>query len=125
MQNLLIKKTSQTPEIRLDAEKGELCFCGRSLPEDASGFYKPVFDWINNFTSESPRKCFIRFELDYFNTASAKSIFAILNKLEQMNHLGTNMVIEWWFDAEDEDMRDLGKEYIDLFTVNIVLKPRS
>jgi len=35
------------------------------------------------------------------------------------------MVIEWWFDAEDEDMRDLGKEYIDLFTVNIVLKPRS
>jgi hypothetical protein len=121
LSNLILEKTNQTPGIIFDAEKGTLEFVGRSLPEDAAQFFKPLFSWLDKYIECNPSMTIANFQLDYFNTASAKAIFSILMKLEQMHHTGLKVNVVWLFDADDEDMSDLGQEYKDLFKMPIKL----
>jgi len=121
MENLNIIKTTQTPKVSFDAQKGTLYISGRSLPEDSSKFFKPLFTWLDKYFENPQKETFAKFELDYFNTSSAKAIFSILMKLEKMNYSGHPISIEWLYDADDEDMFDLGEEYKDLFKMPIEL----
>jgi len=121
MKQLQIKRTKQTPEINCNAETGELSFLGRSLPEDSASFYQVVFDWLNEYIQELPSSTKVKFELDYFNTSSAKAIFSLILKFENLFKQNHSITIDWLYDEDDEDMRDLGKEYQDLFKMPIRL----
>ncbi|NOZ48135.1 MAG: DUF1987 domain-containing protein [Chlorobi bacterium] len=44
-----VESTSKTPKIDLDKNTGELKIIGRSLPEDAKEFYKPVLKWLDYY----------------------------------------------------------------------------
>ncbi len=121
MKDLQIQKTTQTPEINFNAETGQLCFTGRSLPEDSARFYQVVFEWISKYFENLPEKTEVTFELDYFNTSSAKAIFSIIVKLDELYKTSYPITIKWFFDEDDEDMKDLGTEYQELFTIPISL----
>ena len=119
MKNLEIKKTNQTPEIHLNAETGILSFSGRSLPEDSAQFYKVVFDWLNQYIENLHQTTDVIFEMDYFNTASAKAIFSIIIKLDELYKTDYPVTIRWMHDDDDDDMKELGEEYQDLFKIPI------
>ncbi|MBN2669205.1 MAG: DUF1987 domain-containing protein [Bacteroidales bacterium] len=121
MKNLFIEKTSQKPEINFNPETGILAISGRSLPEDSSQFYKPVMDWLKIYFEQPYENTKLVFKMDYFNTASAKAIFSIFNKCEMQFKEGLDISVEWWYDKDDEDMKELGDEYVDLFTMPIQL----
>ena len=121
MKNLEIKKTNQTPEISLNADTGILSFSGRSLPEDSAQFYKIVFDWLNQYIENLHQTTDVIFEMDYFNTASAKAIFSIIIKLDELYKTNYPVTISWMHDDDDDDMRELGEEYQDLFKIPIKL----
>ena len=121
MNNYKTEKTSQTPAISLDAKTGHLSFSGRSLPEDSSVFYKPVFSWLEEYTKNPAEKTSVIFGLDYFNTASAKAIFSIIVKFDKLFENNQPVSINWLYDEDDEDMKELGEEYQDLFSIPIKL----
>ncbi len=121
MDNYKTKKTTQTPEISLNAITGDLSFLGRSLPEDSSVFYKPVFSWLDEYTMNPAKKTSVIFGLDYFNTASAKAIFSIIVKLDKLSKNNHQININWLYDEDDEDMKELGEEYQDLFSIPLEL----
>lgn len=121
MKHLEILKTSHTPEISLNASTGLLSFIGRSLPENSTAFYKPIFKWLDLYSENLPEKTEVIFQLDYFNTASAKALFTIIEKMDKLVENYHSVVIKWRYDAEDEDMNELGKEYQELFKTPILL----
>ena len=121
MNNYKTEKTTQTPEISLNAITGDLSFSGRSLPEDSSVFYKPVFSWLDEYTMNPAEKTSVIFGLDYFNTASAKAIFSIIVKFNELSKNNHPISINWLYDEDDEDMKELGEEYQDLFSISIEL----
>jgi hypothetical protein len=121
MKNIEIEKTNQTPEIKLNAQTGELSFIGRSLPEDSTTFYEEVFKWIDDYSNNLADKTLVIFELDYFNTSSAKAIFSIIVKFDKLFQSSYPIKIQWLFDDDDEDMKELGKEYKELFKIPIEL----
>ena len=49
MEPLIINKTDDTPAIHLDKASKKFEFSGKSLPEDVSTFYAPVFQWIAQY----------------------------------------------------------------------------
>ena len=51
------------------------------------------------------------------NTASSKIVFDILDELDRMYANGHDIVVEWHYYEEDEDMLDLGKEYEEAYKV--------
>ncbi len=121
MENISIKRTKQTPEVKLDSKSGVLSFSGRSLPEDSNKFYAPIIKWIDSYLTSPSKSTKLVFELDYFNTASAKAIFSIIVKFNKLHEDNSSVKIEWFYDEDDEDMKELGDEYKDLFKIPILL----
>ena len=121
MKNLNIERTRQTPELNFNAQTGLLKFAGRSLPEDSAKFYETVFKWLKEYFGNLPVSTDVQFELDYFNTSSAKAIFSIIVKFDELFQKDYPISIKWFYDEDDEDMKDLGEEYKELFTIPIHL----
>ncbi len=109
-----IEPTQCTPKIILDSEKGTLLFEGHSLPENPISFYKPVKNWIEKYLEDPPRETFVKFNLDYFNTASSKVIMDIIEMLTLLDNDQHHITIEWHYQMDDEDTLEAGEEFAHL-----------
>jgi hypothetical protein len=118
MQTLNIAGTEDTPEIKFNEVTGEFLLTGRSLPEDVTSFYKPVFEWLEEFQNNPAGKVIFKFKLEYFNTASSKIILDILMKLEDIiDSKEADLGIEWYYFESDDDMLEAGEEYKELVEI--------
>lgn len=84
LKRLLIEQTTKTPEIDLNHLSGELILSGRSIPENASKLYGPVFKWMNKYVLQARPITNLRLSLDYFNTSSAIWISKIIKSLTRI-----------------------------------------
>jgi len=105
MRPLLIASTAKTPEIQFDADQGQLILSGRSIPENAVDFYRPVLDWAQAVGSDASLTVMV--QLEYFNTSSSKCLLDLFKRLEN----GKDVKVKWHFDADDEDMLEAGEDY--------------
>lgn len=117
MEPLRIQATDETPSVVLDPVNNVFEFSGKSLPEDVTIFYGPVLAWLDKYGETKRPKTVIDFKLVYFNTASSKLILDILFKLESIHTSGTEILIRWHYEEEDEDMKEAGEEYGDLVEI--------
>lgn len=108
MKTLQLEKTPKTPLVKLDSTTGKLIFQGRSIPEDAIGFYEGIMDWIVEYAKSPATKTVVEMRFEYFNTASSKCILDVLKKLESFQ---SDVFIEWYFEEDDEDMQEAGEDY--------------
>ncbi len=120
MNALLISGTDDTPKIVLDKAQGMFEISGRSLPEDAVGFFKPVLEWLDAYSSQSNPATNFCINLEYFNTASSKLILDILTKVEAIK----GVKVTWVHFADDEDMKEAGEEFSELVEVPFEFKER-
>jgi hypothetical protein len=121
MENIIWEGTGRTPAIKLDAENGYVEIAGRSIPENSISFYKPVFDWLDEYANNPKPQTEVIFNLEYFNTSSSKCILDILRKLEQLPENGHLINIKWFYEEGDEDMEESGNDFKSLINVNIEL----
>ena len=117
MEVIKIKGTDDTPNVILDAESNIIEFSGRSLPEDVVTFYAPVLDWIEEYAKSPNPKTEVIFRLEYFNTASSKVLLDILLKFEDVLNSGSEVVVQWYFQEDDEDMEEAGEEYSEIVDI--------
>jgi len=111
MESLIIEKTEDTPQIVFDLETGVFTVSGRSLPENAIDFYKPILEWVEGVLGESFEKEYIfEIKLEYFNTASSKQLAKMLLLIERF--IDANSIkIKWFYEKEDNDMLISGNQY--------------
>jgi hypothetical protein len=98
--------TKRTPRIIL--EPGRIFILGRSIPENPGEFYRPVYEWINQYTRINGHQTIIELGFEYINTSSTKWIYNIIKGIARMNNLSKNVKIIWYYDLGDEDMCELG-----------------
>jgi len=111
MEVISLKSTDDTPQVILDAGNNNMGIIGRSLPEDVNDFYKPIIEWVNEYSKNpNPSTVFI-FKLDYFNTASSKNILSVLMALKELYKAGHEVIVEWFYHEDDDEMLETGKEF--------------
>ena len=111
MSNLIINDSIKTPSISFEST-GMLEMKGKSIPENSLEFYRPVFEWLDNYTQSPAPKTELKISLEYFNTSSSKCLLDILRRLETINLSGKSEVkVSWFYDADDEDMMEAGEDY--------------
>jgi len=98
--------TKRTPWISM--EPGRIFILGRSIPENAGEFYRPVHKWISEYAGSHIEKSRIDLGFEYINTTSTKWIFNILKELAGMENVSENVKITWYYEQGDEDMCELG-----------------
>jgi hypothetical protein len=117
MEPLLIESTPKTPSIKYLADEGVLEIKGRSIPENSIEFYKPLVDWLENYAREPQKKTLVNIQLEYFNTSSSKCILDVFKKLEAIHKSKHEIVINWYYEEDDEDMLEAGEDYESIIRV--------
>jgi hypothetical protein len=112
MNTLSIDATKGTPKIQFCPD-GELFIEGRSLPEDPTGFYAPVHEWIKKCKTENIN---LHFKLDYMNTSSSKELylfFTFLKENKNIKHINVN----WHYEEGDDEVYNTGYEFETLTSI--------
>ena len=117
MDSIFIEGTPKTPNVSFDKEKGALLLKGRSIPENSIEFYKPLVDWLDSYSSSPQPKTVCEIQLEYFNTSSSKCLLDLFKKMEGMNKDGNEIVINWYYEEDDEDMLEAGEDYQSIINV--------
>ncbi len=119
MQDLIIESTIKTPEVTFVASKGVLSLKGRSIPENSIDFFKPLHDWIDEYFKNPNESTRVEIKLEYFNTSSSKSMLDLFKKMESFNSLSSEIVINWFYEEDDEDMLEAGEDYQAILSIPV------
>ncbi|OQY04312.1 MAG: hypothetical protein B6I20_03320 [Bacteroidetes bacterium 4572_117] len=106
----IIEPTIQTPYICFDPHNNKFEISGKSLPEDADEFYKPLIKWLENYKKNPNKETNFNIKLDYYNTSSARYINTIIKVLANLS-LTHKVKIFWYYREIDEDMQLMGEGY--------------
>lgn len=117
MDSLLIESTQKTPYISFDQATGVLEIKGRSIPENSIEFYKPLVDWLEEYSQGPSDKTDVKVHLEYFNTSSSKCILDVFKKLESIHKTNNGVSINWYYEEDDEDMLEAGEDYESIIRV--------
>jgi hypothetical protein len=109
MKNLIFEATKHTPRINFDHSSGIFEISGRSIPENAYEFYKPILEWLDAYRLQPQEKTILRVYLEYYNTSSSKYYLDIFRKFEAIYKEPYEVLIEWYYDQDDEDDEDMMK----------------
>jgi hypothetical protein len=109
MEDINIQGTPKTPGVEF--KPGSLLIQGRSIPENSIEFYKPLIDWISEYSQQKEEATSVDIKLEYFNTSSSKCILDVFKRLEGVKQNGTEIHINWYYEEDDEDMLEAGEDY--------------
>ena len=114
MNSFKITSTTVTPEINFDIDNNTLTFLKVSKPANAIEFYRPLFEYIDNFEkkkikSKEVEQISIDFKFDYYNTSSAKVIYELLGRFKKIEEQGVKININWYYHSDDDDLLEEGE----------------
>src|SRR6056297_4236983 len=99
MESISIEGTPKTPAVNFNAETGVIEIKGRSIPENSIEFYRPLVEWLEEY-SENPQKLTtVNIQLEYFNTSSSKCILDVFKKLEAIKKARNEVIINWYYEG--------------------------
>lgn len=117
MESISIEGTPKTPVVNMDPENGVVDIKGRSIPENSIEFYKPIVDWLDEYGKGPKELTTVNIQLEYFNTSSSKCILDVFKKLETLKKERNEVVINWYYEEDDEDMLEAGEDYESIIRV--------
>lgn len=121
MENFFLEGTNKTPQLDFNSNEGRFLIAGRSIPENSIEFYKPLFEWLDNYVRQAKSNTILDVKLEYFNTSSSKCLVEIFRKLEALQQKNDNVLINWFYEEDDEDMQESGEDFQEIIDVKIVL----
>lgn len=106
MNQMIIEPTKYSPRVELNPS-GSIFIEGRSIIEDPFAFYNPILNWVKNSTAHALK---VEIKLEYLNTSSSIQIYKLLTIIQDSYHTG-NVTVDWYYEEDDEDTYELGKEF--------------
>lgn len=103
---LNIEATKRTP--RVCFKEGKLYLVGRSIIENPSKFYDPIFYTISQYLSSEHNGLTIYFAFEHINTGSVKWLYVLLKDMLDANGVVSRSSVNWVFEKDDDDMEELG-----------------
>ena len=117
MELINIEGTPKTPTVNMNPETGVVGIKGRSIPENSIEFYKPIVDWLEEYGKTPQPKTVLNVQLEYFNTSSSKCILDVFKKFEVIKKDNNEVIINWYYEEDDEDMLEAGEDYESIIKV--------
>ena len=111
VKELIIEKTNSTPSVEFNALTGHLKIEGRSIPENPGDFFDRLLDWIEQYYKNPAENTRFDLNLEYVNSGSSKYLLGIFRILKKKQDEGYQCIINWYYEEDDESIRDLGKHY--------------
>jgi len=111
MKTFLMTEKEYTPYVSLDADNGILEITGRSFPEDANRFYKPIMKWIDDYLIAPKPITQLNLKFSYLNTASSKKMLELIKNIAAISKTENEININWYYEEGEDDMLSAGNEF--------------
>lgn len=89
-------------------EEGKMFIIGRSIIENPSDFYNPVFSFLSQYITDYQRGIDFYFAFEHINTGSVKWLFVLLKELLKSHNITHKTSINWYYEKDDDDLQELG-----------------
>ena len=109
MKDLKLEATDKTPYVNFDAKTGDLEIRGRIIPENSEAFYRPLLEWLHDYSKQAAPETKVRLHIEIFNSSSSYLVTKLFKAIEDIDKLGSKVTIYWYF--ADEDMYEIGEDY--------------
>ncbi len=116
MEELRILPEKNTPEIILNP-KGIIKIRGRSIHENVTDFFTPVEDWVSGYIEDPADVTCVDFNLEYFNSASAKVFIHLLQKITYVALKNKKYIFNWYYEEGDDDILERGEYFSSILDV--------
>jgi hypothetical protein len=116
MRKLIFKKTESSPTVILDPDSNVFEISGESRPADVGAFYGEILRWMDDYSryllesQNSPDPVVFNFDLEYFNSSSAKYILDFCKQVASVRSKGKSIEVKWKYEEDDIDILEAGKE---------------
>jgi len=126
MKSYYVSGTPVSPTVDFNIDTRVLEISGYSRPENVRDFYFPIIQWldelntflVNNRSMNTSIEPFtFNFKFIYFNSSSAKFIYDIIIMLNSFQKDGFPLKLYWYYDADDDELREAGEELSDMANV--------
>lgn len=111
MDEQIIKKTFNTPEIQFKPREGYLKIEGRAIPEDPGEFFESVIIWLKDYYNDPEDLTKVDIKLEYINSGSSKYLLELLRILKLNYDKGHDCLVNWFYEEDDESIYELGQHY--------------
>jgi len=106
MNDLIVERSQETPEINFNSMTGVLKISGRAYSNDIKVFYKQMDSWLTEYLSEPAKITTIELQLEYYNSIFIKLLFQFFEKGKTVSLKGGKLNIIWLHQKDDEDSSD-------------------
>jgi len=110
-EKFVIKETAKTPSINFDPERGLFEIKGKSIPENSHGFYAPLLDFLEGYSTRPADRTILNVKFEFFNTSSSNRIHAMFKKFEKLYQGNSEVLIRWFCENGDENMLEAGEDF--------------
>jgi hypothetical protein len=118
LEKFYFEGSEDKPFIELNPLENKFLFKGRSIPENAYDFYKPVIDWIDDYVKNPNAISVFEFKFEHLNTHSTQQIMKILQRLDKFPG-DSKVKIKWYYFKDDTDMLEIGNRLIEILGVDL------
>ncbi len=103
MNNLIIERSVETPEINFNSQTGVLKVAGRAYSGDITQYYKQMSAWLEEYLKEPQQTTVIELQLDYYNSVFIKLLFYFFERSKDVLQSNKKLVIKWFHQKDDEE----------------------
>jgi hypothetical protein len=116
MKELRLTATKNTPEVVLLPD-GLIRIRGRSIHENVTDFFSQVEEWVSEYIENPADVTRVEMSLEYFNSASAKVLIHLLQKITYVSLKDRKYVVNWYYEDGDEDILERGEYFSSVLDV--------
>ena len=106
MNDLIIERTQETPEINFNSKSGVLKISGRAYSNDINMFYKKLNIWLEEYLKHPSDITTLELQLDYYNSIFIKLLYYFFEKSKIVIQKDRKLIIKWHHQKDDEDSID-------------------
>lgn len=114
--------TINTTEVSFDLPNGFIGISGISTTLNSVEFYKSFLNELIAYR-DVEGDIHLEMSLEYFNTSSAKCFYDILRELKKRNDKSQNITVNWFYDHQDDDMLEMGRDFSALIEIDFKFLP--
>ncbi len=113
-----ILPTHNTPEFILKPE-GIIKIKGRGLIENKAEVTEQIINWIDEYHNNPAEITYFIIGFEYINSLFTTVLVSIIRKLSQVILRSGKLVIQWYYEEDDEDILERGEYISSTFNIPI------
>lgn len=111
MTMLHVKPTETTPALTFDYQANRFSIEGESYPENVRDFYgDPIRELKSHLDGLKDQDVEFSLSFRYFHSSTARVLYGLFDALEECAAAGNTVNVIWQYEAEDENMEEMGED---------------